>query len=258
MTLRSRTICAMLAACLSAAWVGAQTNHFDILITGAKVVNGAGTPWFNGDVGIRGDTIAAVGLIQGADAAVKIDGRGMVVAPGFIDIHSHGRRGIGAVPTAENYLREGVTTFVEGPDGSSPLPISEFLAGIRKTPISVNFATCVGQGSIRTAVVGLANRKATAEEIEKMKAMADLAMLDGAFCLSTGLFYVPGNFTPTEEVIELAKVVGKRGGYHISHMREEAGHVLDSVKETIRIGEEGGLPTQITHHKIIGQPNWGL
>ena len=115
----------------------------------------------------------------------------------------------------------------------------------------------MGQGSIRQAVIGLANRKATPAEIEKMKELAAQAMRDGAFGLSTGLFYVPGNFTPTEEVIELAKVVGKMGGIHISHMREEASHVLDSVRETIRIGEEGGLPTQITHHKIIGQPNWG-
>jgi dihydroorotase/N-acyl-D-amino-acid deacylase len=106
-------------------------------------------------------------------------------------------------------------------------------------------------------VIGLANRKATPEEIDKMKEIAAQAMRDGAFGLSTGLFYVPGNFTPTEEVIEIAKVVGRMGGIHISHMREEAGHVLDSVKETIRIGEEGGLPTQVTHHKIIGQPNWG-
>ena len=181
----------------------------------------------------------------------------MVVAPGFIDIHSHGRRGIAAVPTAENYLREGVTTIVEGPDGSSPLPIAPFLDGIRKTAISVNFATFVGQGSIRQSVIGLANRAATAAEIEKMKELAAQAMRDGAFGLSTGLFYVPGNFTPTEEVIELAKVVGRMGGIHISHMREEASHVLDSVRETIRIGEEGGLPTQITHHKMIGQPSWG-
>jgi dihydroorotase/N-acyl-D-amino-acid deacylase len=235
----------------------AQTNRFDILITNAKIVDGTGSPWFNGDVGIRGDSIAAVGLIPGADATVRIDGRGMVVAPGFIDIHSHGRRGINAVPTAENYLREGVTTIIEGPDGSSPLPISNFLEGIRKLGTSINFGTCVGQGSIRAEVIGLANRKATPEEVTKMKAIAEQAMRDGAFCLSTGLFYVPGNFTPTEEVIELAKVVGRMGGFHISHMREEAGHVLDSVKETIRIGEEGGLPTQITHHKIIGQANWG-
>ena len=212
---------------------------------------------FCADIGIRGDSIAAVGDLGNAPAGVRIDARGMVVAPGFIDIHSHGRRGIAAVPTAENYLREGVTTIVEGPDGSSPLPIGQFLDGIRKMPISVNFATFVGQGSIRQSVIGLANRQATPEEIEKMKELAAQAMRDGAFGLSTGLFYVPGNFTPTEEVIELAKVVGRMGGIHISHMREEASHVLDSVRETIRIGEEGGLPTQITHHKMIGQPNWG-
>jgi dihydroorotase/N-acyl-D-amino-acid deacylase len=235
----------------------AQSNRFDILITGAKIVDGSGGAWFYGDVGIRGDIIAAVGLLPGATAATTIDAHGLAVGPGFIDIHSHGRRGISSVPTAENYLREGVTTIVEGPDGSSPLPISDFLGGIAKTQVSINFATMVGQGSIRSQVMGLVNRKATPPEIEKMKTIAAQAMRDGAFGLSTGLFYVPGNFTPTEEVIEIAKVVGRMGGIHISHMREEAGHVLDSVRETIRIGEEGGLPTQITHHKIIGQGNWG-
>ncbi|MEO8367722.1 MAG: D-aminoacylase [Candidatus Solibacter sp.] len=237
--------------------VWSQPVPYDVIITGARVVDGSGSPWYFADIGVRGDTIVAVGPLGNAPAATRIDGRGMVVAPGFIDIHSHGRRGINATPTAENYLREGVTTIIEGPDGSSPLPISTFLDDVRKLPISINFATFVGQGSIRQAVVGLANRPATPEELEKMKAMAAQAMRDGAFGLSTGLFYVPGNFTPTEEVIELAKVVGKLGGIHISHMREEASHVLDSVRETIRIGEEGGLPTQITHHKMIGQPSWG-
>jgi N-acyl-D-amino-acid deacylase len=242
---------------LLAAGLWGQGTSFDIVIRGARVVDGSGSPWFYADIGIRGDTIAQVGDLGGASAGVTIEGRGMVVAPGFIDIHSHGRRGIMQVPTAENYLREGVTTIIEGPDGSSPLPISDFLGGMRKTPISVNFATFVGQGSIRQAVIGSINRKATPEELAKMKEMAAQAMRDGAFGLSTGLFYVPGNFTPTEEVIELAKVVGRMGGIHISHMREEASHVLDSVRETIRIGEEGGLPTQITHHKMIGQPSWG-
>jgi N-acyl-D-amino-acid deacylase len=232
-------------------------QDFDIVITGAKVVDGSGGAWFYADVAIKGDTIAGIGAYANRTAAVRIDGRGAVVAPGFIDIHSHGRRGIFDVPTAENYLREGVTTIVEGPDGSSPLPIAPFLKQVGKTPVSINFATFVGQGTIREQVVGLANRKATTEEIEKMRGLAAQAMRDGAFGLSSGLFYVPGNYTPTEEVIELAKVVGRMGGIYISHMREEAAHVLDSVRETIRIGEEGGLPTQITHHKIIGKSNWG-
>ncbi|HXB67188.1 MAG TPA: D-aminoacylase [Candidatus Acidoferrales bacterium] len=235
----------------------AQPNTFDVLITGGKIVDGSGGPWYYADIGIKGDTVTAIGNLDEASAAQRVDARGLVVAPGFIDIHSHGRRGIFSVPTAENYLREGVTTFVEGPDGSSPLPLAAFLEQLRQTPVSVNIATMVGQGTIRSQVLGLVNRRATPQEIEKMKELAAQAMRDGAFGLSTGLFYVPGNFTPTEEVIELAKVVGRMGGIHISHMREEAGHVLDSVRETIRIGEEGGLPTQITHHKIIGQPNWG-
>ena len=250
-----RAVCCLLL--VASGLVSAQANRFDVLIAGAKVVDGSGNSWYYADVGIRGDTIAAVGLLGDAPSAIRIDGHGLVVAPGFIDIHSHGRNGIFNVPTAENYLREGVTTIIEGPDGSSPLPLAPFLDQMRQTPISINFATFVGQGTIRQQVIGLADRKATPEEIGKMKDLAAQAMRDGAFGLSTGLFYVPGNFTPTEEVIEIAKVVGRMGGIHISHMREEGAHTLDSVRETIRIGEEGGLPTQITHHKIMGRPNWG-
>jgi dihydroorotase/N-acyl-D-amino-acid deacylase len=246
-----------LLALLLSAPLFPQAPPFDILITGAKVIDGTGSAWFYGDVGIRGDAIAAIGKLDGASATIRIDGRGLVAAPGFIDIHSHGRRGIFEVPTAENYLREGVTTIIEGPDGSSPLPLAPFLDQVSKTRISINFASMVGQGTIRAQVIGTINRKATPQEIARMKEMAAQAMRDGAFGLSTGLFYVPGTYTPTEEVIELAKVVAPMGGIHISHMREEATHVLDSVRETIRIGEEGGLPTQITHHKIIGQASWG-
>jgi N-acyl-D-amino-acid deacylase len=181
----------------------------------------------------------------------------MFVAPGFIDIHTHARRGIFLDPAAKNYIRQGVTTILEGPDGSSPLPIAPFLEKVGAAKIAPNFGTFAGQGSIREQVMGLVNRPATPEEIEKMRQITRQAMLDGAFGVTTGLFYVPGNFTPTEEVIEIEKVVGAMGGMHHSHMRDEAAHVLDSVRETIRIGEEGGEPTQITHHKIIGKENWG-
>ena len=231
--------------------------QYDVLIKNGKIVDGTGNPWFYGDVAVRGDTIAAMGKLTGATASETIDAHGLVVAPGFIDIHSHGRRGIFTVPTAENYLREGVTTFIEGPDGSSAVPIKPFFDRLNSTPISVNVASFIGHGSIRTEVMGLVNRKATPEEIEKMKAIAKQGMLDGAVGLSTGLFYVPGNYADTEEVIEIAKVVGALGGFHESHMRDETDHILDSVKETIRIGEEGGLPTQITHHKVVGLSNWG-
>ncbi len=154
------------------------------------VLRGCGNP---------GDTIAAVGLLPNATAAVRIDARGLVVAPGFIDIHSHGRRGIFNVPTAENYLREGGTTIIEGPDGGSPLPLAPFFENLAKTPISIDFAAFAGQGTIRQQVIGMANRKASAEEMVKMKDLAAQAMRDGAFGFSTGLFYVPANFTPAEQ-----------------------------------------------------------
>jgi dihydroorotase/N-acyl-D-amino-acid deacylase len=247
---------ALLLCLMAAAPVLAQ-NQFDVIVTGAKVMDGTGAAWFYSDIGVKGDTITAIGVMPNATAALKIDARGLVVAPGFIDTHSHGDRGIFSTPTAENYLREGVTTFIGGPDGSSEVPLGPFLKRVEQARISINFGSMVGQGSIRTKVLGLVNRKSTPEEMAKQKELVAEAMREGAFGLSTGLFYVPGNFTPTEEVVELAKIVGAMGGYHTSHMREEASHVLDSVKETIRIGEEGHLPTQITHHKIIGKANWG-
>ena len=229
-----------------------------MVITGGKIVDGSGGSWYYGDVAIQGDSIVAIGKLSPAAGVRRLDAHGMVVAPGFIDPHTHSRRGIFDDPFALNYIRQGVTTLMEGPDGSSPLPIKDFLDKIAAAHTAPNFGTFVGQGSIRESVMGLVNRKATPEEIEKMRQVTRQAMLDGAFGLSTGLFYVPGNFTPTEEVVELAKVAGAMGGMHTSHMRDEAANVLDSVKETIRIGEEGGLPTEITHHKIIGRGNWGL
>jgi dihydroorotase/N-acyl-D-amino-acid deacylase len=247
---------ALLLTFLAATAALAQTRY-DVIITGAKIIDGTGAPWFYSDIGIRGDTIAAIGNLANAPATTRINA-GLTASPGFIDVHSHGDRGIFATPTAENYLHEGVTTFIGGPDGSSDVPLGPFLARVAAAKPSINFGSMVGQGSIRAKVLGLVDRKATPEEIEKQKELTKQAMLDGAFGLSTGLFYIPGNFTPTEEVVELAKIVGAMGGYHSSHMREEASHVLDSVKETIRIGEEGHLPTQITHHKIIGNANWGL
>lgn len=230
---------------------------FDVIIRNARILDGAGNPWIRGDVAIAGGKIAAIGQLDGAKAKQTLDARGLTLAPGFIDIHSHGRGGIFSVPSAENYVRQGVTTILEGQDGSSSIPLKPFLDKLAATPIAINFATLAGHGTIRSRVMGSENRHATPAEIEKMKGLMRQAMLDGAFGLSTGLFYVPGNYSATEEVIEIAKVAGSLGGIHISHMRDEAAQILYSVRETIRIGEEGHLPTQLTHHKIIGKANWG-
>src|SRR5262249_19900048 len=150
-------------------------------------------------------------------AAREIDVAGQVIAPGFIDVHTHARRGIFDAPTADNYVRQGVTTVMEGADGNSPVPLGPFLAKLAALPKSLNIGTFIGQGSIRSAVIGEVNRRATAAELARMRTLVEEAMLEGAFGLSTGLFYVPGIFTPIEEVIELAKVVGRRGGHYNSH-----------------------------------------
>jgi N-acyl-D-amino-acid deacylase len=235
----------------------AQTSSYDLVIRNGRIVDGTGSPWYRGDVAVRGDTIVRIAPRIDTPAAMTIDAAGKVVAPGFIDPHTHARRGIFQVPTAENYVRQGVTTIMEGPDGSSPLPIKPFLDRLAALKVSPNVGLFVGQGTIRDQVVGPLNRKATEAEIETMRGLVRQAMEDGAFGLSSGLFYVPGTFTPTAEVIELAKVAGRMGGIYISHVRDEASAVLDSVRETIEIGEKGGLPAQVTHHKIIGRSNWG-
>ena len=234
-----------------------QTARYDLLLKHARVVDGTGGPWFRADVAITGGTIAAIAPAIDAPAARVIDVHEYVVAPGFIDIHTHARRGIDQTPTAANYVRQGVTTVMEGPDGSSPVPLAPFLAHLETLKMSLDIGAFVGQGSVRNAVIGDVDRKATPDEIETMKGIVEQAMKDGAFGLSTGLFYVPGTFTPTAEVVELAKVAARYGGIHESHQRTEAAGVLDSVRETIAIGERGGLPTQISHAKVIGTANFG-
>jgi dihydroorotase/N-acyl-D-amino-acid deacylase len=235
----------------------AQAPPFDLLIRNGRIVDGTGSPWYRGDVAVRGDTIARIAPRIDAPAGRTIDAAGKVVSPGFIDIHTHARRGIFQVPTADNYVRQGVTTIMEGPDGSSPVPIKPLLDRVAATRVTPNFGMFIGQGSIRDQVIGPVNRKATPVELEKMIALVGQGMEQGAFGLSSGLFYVPGTFTPTTEVIELAKAAARMGGIYISHMRDETAGILDSVRETIEIGEKGGLPTQVTHHKIIGTKNWG-
>lgn len=249
-------------AVASAAWPQADTVYTVILERGT-IYDGTGSAPFVADVGLIGDRIAAIGNLQAAQAALRLKVEGLAVAPGFIDIHSHAVRdspetsGIFRQPLAENYIRQGVTTVFAGQDGSSPLPIGEFLARFDLTPAAINLGLFVGHGSVRRAVMGNENRAPTAEELEQMKALVAQAMEEGAWGLSSGLKYVPGAYARTEEVIVLARVAARYGGIYITHMRDEGLQVLESVKETIRIGREGGLPAQITHTKVIGPRMWG-
>ena len=254
---------ALITGCLgvTSSSATAADAHYDLVLRNARIVDGTGSPWYRADLAVRGDTIARIAPAITDPATRVIDLGGLVAAPGFIDIHTHASRGIFQVPTADNYVRQGVTTVMEGPDGGGsglasglPVPLKPFLDRLEALPKSINIGSYIGQGAVREAVIGMANRPPTAEELGRMRDLVRQGMNDGAFGLSTGLFYVPGAFTPMAEVVELQKVAG---GVHTSHMRDEAAGVLNSVKETIAIGEQAGVATQVSHHKIIGKANWG-
>ena len=235
----------------------ASDAPYDLVIRNGRIVDGTGSPWYRADLAIRGDTIVKIAPAIAGGAARIIDARGHVVSPGFIDLHTHASRGIFEVPTADNYVRQGVTTILEGPDGQSAVPLKPFLDRLEALAKSPNIGSFIGHGDVRVKAMGHVDRAATPEEMETMRSLVVQGMKDGAFGLSTGLFYTPAKFAPLAEVIELERIAGAMGGVHISHVRDEAAGVVESVKETIAIGEQGKLPTQITHHKIIGKANWG-
>jgi N-acyl-D-amino-acid deacylase len=253
---------ALAAVCAGAAgallWRGAAAREkpFDLVITNARVVDGSGNPWFRADVAIKGGRIARVGRVNASEGERAIDARGRILAPGFIDVHTHVEN-LYELPEAENFVRMGVTTLVTGNCGGSALDVGKFLGRVKETPTAVNIATLVGHNSIRHAVFGDANRAPTPEELEKMKALVEQAMRDGAVGLSTGLYYVPGAYAKTDEVVELAKVAARFGGLYATHMRNEGGGVADSIRESIEIGEKAGLPVEISHFKISSKKLWG-
>ena len=231
---------------------------YDIIISNGRVVDGSGNPWFLADIGIKDDRIDKIGNLDEENADQIINADGLVVTPGFIDPHTHALRGIFDVPGAESALLQGVTTLTEGNDGASPFPIDRHYRAITDKKISPNWSTFVGHGTLRQMVMGTEDRKPSRAEMTKMKNLIREAMEDGALGMSTGLFYVPGSYALTEEIIELSKVVAEYGGIYISHIREETSGIIESVEETIRIGRESGIPVQITHHKVMGVDNWGL
>jgi N-acyl-D-amino-acid deacylase len=241
----------------------AQPARFDVLIHNARVMDGTGNPWLRADVGITGDRITAVGALGRAAAARTIDARDRVLAPGFIDVHSHAADGIAtaALHQGQPLIAQGVTTFVANPDGGGPVDLAAQRAAIEAAHIGPNVGLLIGHGSVRTAVIGSANRAPAADELQKMKDLVRRGMDEGAFGLSSGLFYVPGSFAKTEEVIELAKVAAQSGGLYTSHIRDEGNYdsgVRASVREVIRIAEEAKTIGIVTHMKALGRDSWGL
>lgn len=250
--------CVLVLSCLASATACAPApESYDLILEGGTVVDGTGAPRRVADVAVRDGRIAKVGDGSRDTAPRRIDAGGLVVAPGFIDPHTHSRGHIRDMPTAEPAVLQGITTLIEGNDGGSPVPLGPFLDSVAAARPSPNFAMFIGHGSVRESVMGTANRAPTPAELDSMKALVAQGMDEGALGVSTGLAYVPGTYAATEEVVELARVAAARGGIYISHMRDEGAGVLESVRETIRIGEEAGIPVQMTHHKVGGHRQWG-
>jgi N-acyl-D-aspartate/D-glutamate deacylase len=230
--------------------------RFDMLIAGAQLVDGSGAPARRADVGIKGGRIAAIGKLARTEAADVIDALGLVVSPGFIDVHTHADD-LADHPRAENFVRMGVTSIVAGNCGSSALDVGEALTKVRQTGTSVNFATLIGHNTVRRAVMGTADRMPRVPEVERMKSHVWRAMADGAVGFSTGLQYVPGTYARTPEIIALALVAGNGGGVYASHMRNEGTALEEAMQETIRIGQATGCRVQISHLKVDSPSRWG-
>jgi len=239
----------------------AQPPSFDILVRHTRVIDGTGNPWFRADVGIRDGRIAAIGSLQSATARQVIDARQRILAPGFIDVHVHAdfRPDITLTrhPAADSFLFDGVTTIVNGNCGWSFTDLAGFFKQVEQARPGVNVASMIGHGSIRQSILGDDNRAPTQAEFARMKSLVEQGMRDGAVGFSTGLWYVPGNYARTEEVIEMARAAAPFGGVYTTHMRDEGSEILAAVREAIRVAEESGMRLEVSHLKIGDRRNWG-
>ena len=254
---RAASHCGCLVLCAAAVLAAhAQPQQYDTIIRNGQVFDGTGSPSRRVDVAITEGKIAAVGALTGARATTEIDASGLVVAPGFIDVHTHADE-LDQQPAAEHFVRMGVTTVVAGNCGGSSLPLADALAKIDAARPALNYATLVGHNTVRRAVMDTARRAATAEELDNMRALVRQAMLDGAVGFSTGLQYVPGTYAPTSEIVELAKVAGQHGGLYASHLRNEGTELEKAVAEALQVGDAAQCPVQISHLKVDSPANWG-
>jgi len=256
------------------------------MIKGGRIINGAGNPWFYGDIAVKGGKITAVGRLDDVDASNVIDAKGMVVTPGFVDPHSHSDGLTLFYREMESPVMQGITTIVGGQCGGSPAPINpemreeleaefskmlppgvelklnwttfdDYLTLEEEDGLGANMAHLVGHGAIRVAAMGQEARAPTSEELEKMKSLTAEAMKAGAYGISSGLIYPPGIFAKTDELIEVAKVAAEYGGVYGTHIRGEGNALIVSLEEAITIGEKAGIPVQISHHKAAAKSVWG-
>lgn len=244
-----------LASCRHAAPVAPVA--YDLLITNGTIIDGTGAERYPGDVAITGDRIVRVqrGSLH-ATAKRTIDATGLIVSPGFIDLHAH-LDPIMRLPDAQSAAMQGVTLALGGPDGGGPWPFGPYLDSVAKLRLGINVAFLAGHNSIRRSVMGTANRAPTSEELVNMQSMVAQSMAEGAFGLSTGLRYIPGFYSNTDEVVALSKVAADAGGIYTSHLREEGVGLLEGVGEALEIGRRAGIPVVLTHHKAVGRLMWG-
>ena len=274
----------MLAAiCLGAAILGAQSSarSFDIVISGGRIVDGTGDPWYRGDVAISGDRIAAIGDLSGASATTRIDAANLVVSPGFVDMLGQSEFNVLVDNRAASKITQGVTTEVTG-EGSSIAPVNDRMLADAAAPYkhygvvadwrtlgeyfrrlderthpAINLATFVGAGGVRDYVIGREDRRATPAELEQMKTMVARAMEEGALGLSSSLQYVPDRFANTDELVELARIARRHGGIYITHQRSEGLQLFESLDEVFAIAERANIAAEIYHLKTAYKPNWG-
>lgn len=235
----------------------AQNNLPDLLIVNGRILDGTGNPWYQADVAVHNGKIVAIGKNLPRNANRIIDANNRIVAPGFIDVHTHIEEDEERDPLAKSFIYDGVTTCITGNCGMSHVDIGQYLKWIDSLKPSVNVASLLGQSDVRKAILGRANRKASPQELQQMEQLVEKAMQDGAMGLSTGLIYIPGTFTPTDELIALARIAGNYNGVYATHMRDEGDSITQAIDEALRIGREGNLPVQISHFKLSGQQNWG-
>jgi N-acyl-D-amino-acid deacylase len=230
---------------------------YDLIIINGKVIDGTGNSWRYADVGIRDGKIIKIGNLKSEQTKHVIDAKKMVVAPGFIDVHTHIEGNDVRVPTAPNFILGGVTTVVTGNCGSSNTDLVKYFYKLDSVRTSINIATLIGHNSVRREIMGESQRDPSADEQMRMEQLVEEGMKYGAVGFSTGLIYIPGTFSKTPEVIGLAKAASKHGGVYASHIRSEGDDVFGAVEEAINIGRQANIPVEISHFKVTYKPNWG-
>jgi N-acyl-D-amino-acid deacylase len=229
----------------------------DILIINGKIIDGTGNSWYYGNIVVHEGRIIHIAKNIQPNAKKVIDAKGLIVAPGFIDVHTHLEDDEAKDPKATSFILDGVTTCITGNCGSSNTNIKKYLDWIDSLKLSINVASLIGHNDVRKAVMGRANRDANADEMKRMETIVDKAMQDGAVGLSTGLIYIPGTYTKTPEIVALAKIASRYNGVYATHMRDEGDSVTQAIEEALTIGREAKIPVEISHFKLSGQHNWG-